>query len=64
MWGGLAFNFNRRQSRGTPPLVKNRALRSEAWFAGPKEPQLAVSEPSILPLVVVASQVDVLPLER
>ena len=55
-----------RRSRDgvVPPLVKNCTLRIEIGFAGPERPQLTVSEPGVLAPVVIAGQVDVLPLER
>ena len=46
----------------TSPLGKNCTLRSEARFARPEGSQLAISEPGILSPVVIAGQVDVLPL--
>ena len=47
----------------TPPLVKYCTLRSAPRSAGPEGARFAVSEPGVLAPVLIASQVDVLPLE-
>jgi hypothetical protein len=48
----------------TPPLVKNCTLRSDARFADSEGAQSAVLKLGVLSPVVIAGQVDVLPLER
>jgi hypothetical protein len=50
----------------TPPLVKNCTLRSKAdWKRlAPKSSQLAISEASVAPPMIVSGQVDVFPLQR
>ena len=59
-------SFGLRVEGVTPPFVKNCTLRSKAdWKQlAPKWSQLAISEASVAPPMIVSGQVDVFPLQR